>query len=470
MNLIDSLNTGTTRTANGAVTNPTSKNDCLDFFFLAWAARNMNEQEVIWMFSRALNNDRTIALKILFWARDVRDWAGERRLFRILIQYLASTHEDMFRKILPFVKDYGRWDDLFYSKEILQYTIDYIVDNIKEFKDWLLYKWLPREKSSNKEIALIIRNKLNLSPKAYRHMLAENSITVENQMCDKEWGSIEYKKVPSHAFRIYSSAFMIHDESRFTSFLNRVEEWNETINAWAIYPINLYRDFINGKPVKSINAQWSNLPEYMNDESILPVVDVSGSMTWTPMEAAISLWVYLSERTKWNFKDYFITFSSRPTLQKLSGKVTDRFVQLKRADWGMNTNLQATFKLILDVALRDNLKQSDLPDKVLILSDMEFDSCTNSYSWDNTNIDEDSSNLTFISNMFKASWYEMPKLIFWNLNWRTENIPAQQEEKNVALVSGFSPSIMEAVLWGKDFTPMWVMLTALEKYNFINKL
>lgn len=485
MNLMNSLQTGTSLTNNWAVTNQSSLNECLDLFFLAGASRNMNEKDIISLFSKALNQDKHTTMKILFWSRDIRWGAGERRLFRIILRYLWRHHPDILQDIIEYVPTYWRWDDLFFNEFIAKHSMEYLKETITQenwVDDWsmgLLFKWLPREKSANKNIAKLIMKRLDMSPIDYRHLLAENSITVENQLCDKEFDQIEYKKVPSKAFNLYTSAFYRNDEERFTEFIEWVKNGKETINAWAIFPVDIYKswekdnirswyfdnDPINTSNNKAINAQWSQLPDYMNDENILAVCDTSGSMSGEPMSVSVSLWVYISERSKWMFKDYFITFEGKPRLQKLSGEACNRFEQIHKAGSDMSTNIQWVFELILSVAKRDKLAQWHMPTKIVIISDMEFNSANWSGCWGSWQ----KTNFQTINKMYADSWYKRPELIFWNVNGRLDNFPVQKEDNRTALVSGYSPSILKNILWGKDLTPMWVMLETIDKYSFIDK-
>lgn len=463
--LLNSLQTGDAKTANGAVTNSSSLNACLDFFFIAWASRTMSENDILSLFTKAYANDKKTALAILFWARDVRNWAGERRLFRIVLTYLFKEQR-MSRldseAFFSYVVEYGRWDDLFFSEEITEITKAFIVKNVmdKEANNGLLFKWLPREKSKNKAIARIIRDALWMSPKAYRKALADNSDTTEQLLSKNKWEDVDYSRVPSKAFSLYRTAFYNHDNERFDKFIQAAENGEAKINAWAIFPHDLYTSWekANGSEYGAINAQWNSLPDYGNDENILPICDVSGSMSGLPIQVSVSLWVYLSERNSGLFKDAFLTFSSSPQLQHLKGSATDRFRQLRRADWGRDTNLQASFKLILSAALRDNIPSSDMPAKVLIISDMEFNEAS---SW---------TNLSAIKAQYEEAGYEMPWIIFWNVNGRRGNVPANINDDNVALISGFSPSIVKSVLGGDDLSPTVVMLKALSNYSFVNNL
>ena len=208
----------------------------------------------------------------------------------------------------------------------------------------------------------------------------------------------------------------------------------------------------NGNDLES-DAQWMNLPDYIGDsgESFLPVCDVSGSMYGLPMEVCVALGIYLSERNKSVFKDCFMTFSDNPKLQRLSGRLSERVRQLKTADWDMSTNLESVFNLLLGVAVKHKVPKKDMPTKILILSDMEFNECGQ---------EPNDTAMNMIRRMYDKSGYKVPQIVFWNLSSRHDNIPVRSNEKGTALVSGFSPSIMKSLLCG-DLDPMKIMMKTI---------
>lgn len=462
------------KTDNWALTNKSSLSQVLDMFFLAWASRSMSEKDIVKLFVWAMQEDLYTAIKVLFWARDIRWGAWERRFFRIIFSYLSENHREVFDKITPYISDIGRWDDLFYDTSIVDKTMWYIKKSIS-LDNWLLFKWLPREKSANSSIAKKIIKALWISAKEYRKLLSKNSRTVEQQMSAKNWSDIAYQSVPSVAFNLYRNAFYRNDEDRFKAFVEKVKNWETKINASAIFPVDIFLSYIKWGDIESINAQWQNLPNYLNDENILPVIDTSGSMgrqervqsryseyydRWaiqTPFSVAVSLWIYLAERTQGIFKDHFITFEGKPKLRTMSGSPTDRMEQVGHTLSDCNTNLLWVFELLLSVAKEKRLEQSELPNKILIISDMEFDSV----GWNRTNFKA-------ITEAFEASGYKVPWLIFWNVNWRIWNSPVNINDNNVALVSGYSPAIVKSILWWEDLSPLWVMNKAIEKYKFID--
>lgn len=463
------------QTENGMETYSSSLNNCLDLFFVIGALRSeTNIDRIIGLFSRAWNENKLLALLILFWARDIRGGAGERRVFRIITKWLVTNYKSDFERMIPIIPHYGRWDDIF---ELDSDVVPLTILNGLTVKDSLLAKWLPRKgKFANK-----IRKYLKVNPKQYRRLLVDLTKVVETQMCNKEWDKIEYSKVPSQAFKNYQKAFSRHDSDRFGEFIERALKGEEKINASAIHPHEILKPIlqsfytamwyegntdvllIDEDLEKSVNAQWMNLPDYIGDskESFLPVCDVSGSMEGIPMEVCVALGIYLSERNNSAFKDCFITFSKAPRLQKLSGRVSERVRQLYTAEWDGNTDIEAVFKLILDTAIKNNVPATDMPSKILIMSDMEFDRCVRN-SHDTA--------MDMIKRMYEEAGYTVPQIVFWNIDSRQNNIPVRYNEKGVALVSGFSPSIMQSLLGG-DLDPIKIMLKTVggERYQLVKE-
>jgi hypothetical protein len=277
----------------------------------------------------------------------------------------------------------------------------------------------------------------------------------------KKMNDIEYKTVPSLAMSRYSSAFRKHDKDRFAEYIEGVIKGEEKINTSAVYPYDIVKNIISGND-KEADAQWANLPDYLEATSILPIVDVSGSMynglNPQAIDVSLSLGLYLSERNKSAFKDIFVTFSAESQFNLLQGSLSQRLQQL-RSDkaWGMNTNIVKAFKKILDIAVSNKVLQEDMPQILLILSDMQFDQCA---------IYDDSA-MQSIERQYKKAEYAIPKIVFWNLCNRGENIPVSYNKDGVAVVSGFSPTIMKAILKnGKNFNPRSTMLSVVDSQRY----
>ena len=462
---VEAMRTEDAVTYNGAVTHSTSSNACLDLFFLAGACRNEIEQNIISKLSAAYAEDRVKCLKIIFWAGDIRQGAGERRFFKLALNWLNDNHEEDLLKYLDQVPEFSRWDVLFEINN--EKVLDFICGKLKEDKvDGLLAKWLPRKNQYN-NLAKKIQNKIGITPKTYRKLLVKNTQVVENKMCEKKWNEIYYPSVPSVALNKYNKAWYRNDKERFEQYIEDVKNGKSKINASAIFPHDIIKKglYIYGvtNPLNQAEiTQWNNLPNYLEGKtnSIIPVCDVSGSMYFSnklPITISIALGLYISERNEGPFKDAFITFSERPVMQYLKGDINARMQQLAVAEWGNNTNLTAVFNLILDKAIDNKLTQEDMPETILIISDMEFDSCGMM------------TNMEYIKSKYDEYDLKMPQLVFWNVNGRSGNVPVKMNDKGVALISGASPNILKAVL-SNEIHPIKIMNSVIEtnRYSFID--
>lgn len=476
MNLVSALQQSNTKTENGMVTNSSSLNNCVDLFFKIGAFRGAEESDVIRAFSLAFNEDPVSALRTIFWARDIRGGAGERRVFRISMEHLAKSNKDAVIRNMSLIPEYGRWDDLlvFFGTD-LQNEASVLIKEALDQNNGLCAKWMPRKGT----IANDLRKFMGLTPKEYRKKLVSATSVVEQNMCSNKWEDINYSQVPSVAAARYQNSFYRKDTQRYSEYIRLLSMPKEErpagvkINAQAVYPYDIVKSLNRGnKDVAT--EQWKELPNYMegNTEMILPVVDVSGSMgtqvslgsNLTCMDVAVSLGLYISERNEGSFQNHFITFSESPSLQKLSGDLYDRYAQLIESDWGMSTNLESVFDLILSQATKHNVSQAEMPTKVLILSDMEFNECIMD--------GESSSAMDMIRKKYKEAGYELPAVIFWNIQSRRggNNLPVRFDEAGTALISGFSPSILKSILSGSDISPIEIMYQTInsERYQKIS--
>ena len=467
MNLIDAIQQKDTLTENGMTTNSSSLKHCVNLFFQIGAMRGVSKDKLHAKVSKAFNEDPLTTIRIIFWTRDVRGGAGERQIFRDCLLWLCDNHREVLHKNIHLISEYGRWDDVL-TLVGTQNCWDSALGLVKtalENEDGLCAKWMPRKGAK----ANIIRRYLRVSPKSYRKLLVGLTNVVETKMCAKDWSSIEYSKLPSLASSRYQKAFMNNDEERYKEYKRALVDGKTTINAGAVYPYDITKSIKYGGEKDVAQAQWESLPNYMEgiSERVLPVVDVSGSMgssagnngNVTCMDVSTSLGLYISERNEGVFKNAFITFSSKPKLQLLEGSLANRLCELQRAEWGLNTDLQATFKLILDQAVKNNVPVSEMPTKVLILSDMEFDQAT-SGRWDSVTRWNPTAQ-RMIKGMYEESGYKMPGIVYWNIQSRQDNVPTSFDEMGTALVSGFSPSIMKSILSCEELTPYKMMMETI---------
>ena len=469
--LLGAMQTKDSRTENGMMTNSTSLNNCVDLFFQIGAMRGQDKTRLINAFTKAFGENQLTAMKLLFWARDVRGGAGERQIFKDIIAYLATNRTEVLRKNLSLISEYGRWDDMLVliGTPLETDALALIAKGLSE-KNGLCAKWMPRPNVKNREAkrqANAIRVYLGMGPKEYRKLLVELSNTVEQLMCAKEWSKIDYSKLPSKAMSDLMKAFSKNDLLRFQAYLASVEKGEAKINASAVYPYDIIKNLKQGNS-QGANVQWNALPNYMegNNERVLPLVDVSSSMdqpvgdngNLNVMDVAISLGLYISERNKGPFENAFITFDSNPQLLVTNGSLSERYTQMKRSKWGRSTDLEASFRLILNKAVEGNVSPEEMPTMVIIFSDMEFNSADR--NWNDTAQD-------MIEKKYAKAGYVMPKIVYWNLASRGDkNKPVQFNKAGTALVSGFSPSLLTSLLSGKDITPYDMMMTVIDSERY----
>ena len=470
----------TTRTENLAKTYTTSLNHNLDLFALGGALRTRRTDEVLSLFTKAYSENPLLAMKNLFYIRDIRGGMGERKTFRTIINYIANTpYSDTLLKNIHNIPEFGRWDDLYslvdtkIESKMFEFMIDQAVEDVTAENPSLLGKWLKSENTSSKEskrLARKTRLAFELTHTEYRQLLSslrKRIGIIERLMCANKWGDIEYDKITSKAGMIYRKAFHKHDGDRYREYLDAVEKGEKKINVRTLFPYEILRIAWREND-RTADLQWANLPNYLPEgENAIAVVDTSGSMTGLgfsrtvePILIALSLGIYFAERSTGYFKNHFITFSAQPQLQEIIGSTLHEKAQnLSRAHWQMNTNLQAVFSLILTKAVQNNLKQEDIPDKIYIISDMEFDSCCYG-SRDVTNFEK-------AKLKFNEFGYKLPTLVFWNVESRQDNIPVRFDEKGVVLVSGASPSIFKMMESG-TLDPLSFMLFVLNTDRYIS--
>jgi hypothetical protein len=455
-NFVDAMFSNDSLTNNGAVTHSTAGIDCLDLFFLAGASRFMSEEDILKAFTRAYREDKNVALKILFWARDARGGAGEKRFFQLIMRSLLVSDPEAYEQLAIYIPTFGYWKDIFIIERPTEDTLNWLSIQLKENENAnLLAKWFPRKG----EWFVGMHKYLGMNAGKFRRMLVNMSNTVEQMICANMWETIQYSKVPSVAGKRYAQAFHKHDGIRYASYISDVMEGKEKMNASVLFPSDLVHEVtVGSRNTNAYDAMWKSLPNFMEgcNERILPVCDVSGSMMGQPMEVSIGLGLYISERNEGPFKDLVLTFSDDPQFHKIEGNtLSEKVFNLGRANWGMNTDLIKTFNLLLDRAVAGKVAQEDMPTKLLIISDMEFDQACGS----RTNFD--------IIKAAYAQWgYEMPGIIFWNVNGRLGNVPVKANTPNTALVSGYSPSILTSILGGKELSPYSVMMETIGKPRY----
>lgn len=472
-----------TYTENGAVTYKGTKSYCLDLFSTIGALRSADETEIIKRFIRAYNENPDMAMKILFYARDVRGGIGERRVFRIILKFLALYNKQSLIKNIKYVGEYGRFDDLLVLlyTDCKEYVIKFIKEQLEQDIDLmaegknisLLAKWLPSVNASNKATkynARKIAKALEMDNCEYRKMLSllRNYIKIiENNLREKDY-TFDYSYQPSKALMKYRKAFIRNDKDRYSEFLQDVQSGNAKINTETLTPYDIIAPIINedieisDEERKSLDVTWDNQADYTNDENAVVVADTSGSMYWCsatpkPISVAFSLAIYFAERNSGDFKNHFITFSCNPQLIEIKGK--DIYEKVKYCETFAecaNTDIQAVFDLVLSTAVKNKTLPEDMPSKLYIISDMEFDYCAEN---------SDVTNFEYAKEKFEQSGYALPKVVFWNVASRNMQSPVEMNEQGVTLVSGCNPRIFSMVTEDKC-TPYEYMLDVLNQERY----
>jgi len=463
MNAFATALTNTTFTENGSLTLKSSLNNNVDLFFTIGAMRGQDVSRLLSKVKVAMDEDENLATRILLWSRDVRGGAGERQIFRDVFKSLETSNFELFKKVAVKVPELGRWDDLLVAETVegKSFVFSLIRDALVA-QNGLAAKWMPRQG----KIAVELRNFLKMSPKQYRKTLVGLTKVVETQMCAKEWDQINFEHVPSVASSRYSKAFSKHDAERYVAYLEKVKSGDAKINATSIYPY----DVLRGGNAATVDAQWNALPNFMSDANILPMVDVSGSMgslaggkgNLTCMDVAVSLGLYLADKNSGAFKNIALTFSDRPAFVVLdpNTSILARRSKLMHSQWSMSTDLDAAFQGVLNHAVSNSVPQGDMPKYVLVLSDMEFNSGGSYYASKRVS--------QRVEDAYKAAGYEMPNIVWWNIQSRGDNVPVKFDEKGMALVSGFSPSIVKSVLSASQIDPVSILreTVMVERYDF----
>ena len=469
-----------TLTENGAISYATTCSDCLDLFATIGALRSSEDAEIVKRFVRAYTENPNLAMKTLFFARDVRGGLGERKVFRVCLKWLAENAAASVRRNLPYVAEFGRWDDLLSlmgtpcEKDALlligkQLEADL---NAMDMGDdvSLLAKWLPSVNASNAQTvayAKRIARFLGMTDAAYRKTLVKlrgRIRILENNLREKDY-TFDYAKQPSKAMFKYRKAFQRNDGERYGEFMSKVSRGEAQLHTGTLTPYEIIKPFfydkVSDQEAAAIDATWKAQENFTGDENALVVIDGSGSMYsfGEPMPAtvALSLGIYFAERNTGAFRNHFITFSERPQLVEIKGETILEKVQYCHSfNEVANTNLQRVFELILRAAVKNQVPQSEMPSTLYIISDMEFDCCARG---------ADLTNFEYAKKIFAEAGYQLPRVVFWNVQSRNTQQPVTQNEQGVALVSGCTPRIFHMLKSG-ILSPLGYMLDILgaERY------
>lgn len=469
-------------TENGALTLKTSSSALVDFFAMGGALRSRSEKEITDMFEKALEEDAILAIKILFYIRDCRGGLGEKRTFRVCLKWLVDNYKNSpIEKLIDLTAEYGSWKDVFEALDSNTYNKivgrKFVVD-VCSGKPTLMEKYMPSIGGGKNKKAEEIASVINMTPKQYRQELSalrKQLNLVETHMSSGNWDKITYGSVPSKAMLTYNRAFGKHDFDRFNKYIADVNSGKAKINASVLYPYEIFESVFQNKiGDNEATALWNALPDYTDSRNAIVMADVSGSMSGRPMAVSVSLALYFAERNKGHFNGKFMTFSGNPEIVTVKGDtLRKKMANITQANWDMNTDIQKAFEKILNSATRENIPQSEMPETLYIISDMEFDSATrNRYDWRSASRDSFGvTNFEAIKEKYTIAGYELPRIVFWNVASRQDNIPVGKDEINTVLVSGASPSIFKFAV-SPNCSPEGFMLDVInnDRYKLVDTL
>lgn len=475
-----------TYTENGAVSYRSTGNAVLDAFGSLAAMKDSTVREILDTFYDAFREDRELAIKLLFYVRDIRGGQGMRRIFRIIASSLAFTNPEYIINNLDNFLFFGRGDDYLCligtpcEEDMISEISKILAEDITSVKNGcscsLLAKWLPSENTSSsttKALAARIRSRLGFTPREYRKMLSmlrKEIGIVESKMSQDKWDEIEFDKLPARAAMIYSDAFEKHCEDKYINYLTDLANGETKVNAESLFPVDIIHkvlcktrmdsDWHSSETTLSkkdrilYDAMWQSLPNYLKDteETGICCIDTSGSMDGTPVEVALSLGLYCADKCKGPFKNHFFTFDSSPKFQTIKGSdITEKVMNIKEIN-ASNTDFEACLKMILNVAITNHLQQSDLPTKLYVISDMQFDSANgNSVSyWSKRRPIKPF--MQSMKEMYAREGYTLPAIVYWNV--RASQCGMFHEKfdgEDCCMVSGYSPSLFRSVIEGTQW-------------------
>ena len=461
LNLLKNL-LNRTHTENGAVTLNSTGSECLDLFASIGALRSAEDGEIETRFLRAYAENPDLAMKILFYARDIRGGLGERRVFRVLMRYLALNQLPSALRNLPYVSEYGRWDDVLTlldtpaghaAAAMLKEQFDRDMEALDNGEPVsLLGKWLPSVNASSAQTVCAARRlarSFGLTDAQYRRALSalRRSIRLlENNLRERDY-SFDYAQQPSKAMFKYRRAFLRNDAERYRDYMDRVNRGEARVHTGALMPYEIVEAAYTASQSdrEALNMTWNALEDFTDGTNSLVVADGSGSMYWngspTPASVAQSLAIYFAQRNRGAFRNHFITFSANPRLVEIKGAdIVDQVRYCRTFNECANTDLQRVFELILQAAVENRVPGNEMPTTIYIISDMEFDVCAQ---------DASQTNFDCAKALFRRHGYRLPRVVFWNVQSRSRQQPVRSNAQGVALVSGCTPRIFSQVMSGE---------------------
>ncbi len=462
--------------------------------------RGLENKKLYEYIHKSASEDLVDTFLLAFNLRDPRGGKGERDLGRQILVWLFYNYTTEFEKVFKLIPEYGRWDDLlcFFPKYIYTFCLGELNDQQKSVQNKIITfiseqilsdyndmlegksvtlcsKWMPSEgDSDDKKYQLVetLISHMEISKREYRKKyispLRSYLKIVEKYMCEKRWNEIDFSHVPSCAMKKLKKAFEKNANESFNSWQQKLQKGEVKINAKVLFPHEVIREIRKNRGIVDIicEEQWKVLEKEVeklgNFNKTLVVVDTSGSMEspdFLPLDIATALGLLISNNVQGEFHNHVITFHETPTFQVLENKnLETRYKQIRNIQWGGSTNLQAVFELILNKAKLANLKESDMPDTIFIISDMQFNQVEGFYG--------QKTNFEVVDEKYKLAGYQRPKIIFWNVNGLSTDFPVSVQDDGTCLISGATTSIISSILNTVEFSSYGIMRTELDKERY----
>lgn len=519
-------------TANGGLQHNHLANAVYEMYAKCGAYRQRSDEDCIFAFKQAFDENEALAMKCLFYLRDILEGAGERRFFRVCYHWLAAKHPEAARRNLKYVPELGRWDDIFslvdtpLEKDVFALAKHQLAMDAKDVMTpngaiSLCAKWMPSINASSQKTRALgnkLRKYMGFSERQYRKLLStlrERINVLERLMSANKWDKIDFSAIPSQAGIKYRKAFIRHDlerkkaDPKAVTYEEFVKDDSTKVNAGAMAPYEVvhkaldylrkeynytydwrsrHYNYYTSRSLDdterlAINKYWDNLTDYFKNATFngICVVDTSGSMTSgygaaTPIDVAISLGLYCAERNHGPFANHYISFASRPQMIETSGvDFVDKVLRIYQTNLVDNTNLEAVFNLMLQTAIDNNCSQDEIPQTILVISDMQVDQAvtfgysSNSYDW-GSHYNKPTNRIRTMMEKMRERWsirgYQMPKIVYWNVNASQDTF--LDDGPDVTYVSGASATIFKQVLTGKTGYDLMMDTLSSERYKSIH--
>lgn len=457
----------------------------LNFLRISKVLRNKSESEILDAFIPTLEYDRLLAMKSLFFIRDKVSGLGERRVFKIIINYLAINESEFLAPYLSFIDKYGRWDDyyaLFYTpleNEVVNIFKKQISIDLKSKKPSTLAKWLKSENTSSKasiSLAIKTRKLLGYTSQEYRLILSSlrrKISIVERKLSLREFDTIDYNKLSLDTCLRYKKAFIYNDKERYIKHIKKYSEnkidylYKNQINNLNQTPFNLIELILNNKKninndVRSIyNRIWNiicnNYKEIFEDTYVIIAISDNERESYSESyKVALSIILFCNKLNSSVYKDYYMYFKNQPRFAKIQDSdIVGQVDAIKNLKLSTSSNIESALDLLLFTSIKKELPNDNMPKNILIISDLDLE---NKYKGSNS--------IKLIKNKWALSGYLVPALKFWQIKDGEINKSISKDIYSNIFAKGYSREVFTSLLKSEIITSDDLLLNSLENSRY----